>query len=34
MLKSIAELLTTRFRDYNFAEKSNNYAIIIALIKQ
>lgn len=34
MLKSVAGLLTNRFIHYNFAEKSNNYAIIIALIKQ
>ena len=34
MLKSIAELLTNRFIHYNFAKKSNNYAILIALIKQ
>lgn len=32
MLKSIAKLLTNRFMHYNFAEKSNNYAIIFALI--
>lgn len=34
MLKNVAGLLTNRFIHYNFAEKSNNYAIIIALIKQ
>lgn len=34
MLKSIAKLLTNRFIHYNFAEKSNNYAIIFALLKQ
>lgn len=34
MLKSIAELLTNRFMHYNFAEKSNNYAILFALLKQ
>ena len=34
MLKNIATLLTNRFWHYNFAKKSNNYAILFALLKQ